>query len=359
MSTFRAQRLVTGDGRLSATVLGPCGVVDAVEEYLAFLQDLGRSWHTVRAYASDLAIYFDFLHHRGLDWEHVGMPEMAAFSAHLRGTNRANPAPNVVLLPRADSRRSPASVQRSMTAVFGFYDFHTETVMGQVLVRGRQQRVGIRHQIARDPRQMVAVKVAATIKPSLTAEELAVVIGAPARWRDRLLLALLGLNGMRVGAVLGLRHEDIGLRKRVVQIVPREDNVNGARAKRRSPLSLPLHETAARFYSRYLDEEYGNWDSDYVFINLWAGDIGSPMTYDSVRALVARTSRAAGIPFTAHVLRHTFATLLRRGGAEMEAVSQLLGHASVETTRSTYVHTTVEDLRRSLELVETRRSQQP
>ena len=340
-----------GDGRVSATVLGPHGVVAAVEEYLAFLQDLGRSWHTVRGYASDLAIYFEFLDRRGLNWSEVGMPEMASFSAHLRGTNRAYPTPNLVLLPKAEARRSPASVQRAVTAVFGFYDFHADTTMGQVLMRSRQQRLGLRHQIGSNPRRMVAAKVPTTIKPSLTAEELAVVIGTPARWRDRLLLALMGLNGMRVGAVLGLRHEDIGLRKRVLRIVPREDNANRARAKRRSLLTLPLHDSAAGLYVRYLDEEYGDWDSDYVFINLWAGEIGSPMAYDSVRALVARTSRATGIPFTAHVLRHTFATLLRRGGAEMEAVSQLLGHASVETTRSTYVHTTVEDLRRNLAAV--------
>lgn len=76
------------------------------------------------------------------------------------------------------------------------------------------------------------------------------------------------------------------------------------------------------------------------------------MDFDNARGLIARTAAASGIPFTAHVLRHTFATLLRRHGAEMEVVSELLGHASVETTRQTYVHTTVEDLRRSLDRVE-------
>lgn len=354
MSIYRAQRLITDDGRLSATLLGPDGVVAAAEEYLAFLQDLGRSFNTVRAYASDLAIFFDFLDHRGLVWDRVGMQDLAAFSAHLRGTNRAHPTPNVVLLSSASPRRSPASVQRSITAVFGLYDFHADTTMGQVLIRSQQRRVGVRHQVGRDPRKLVAVKVPSMIKPSLTGEELSTVLQAPGRWRDRLLLALMGLNGLRVGAVLGLRHEDISLRRRELRIQPREDNANGARAKRRSPLMLPLHEAPAGLYARYLDEEYGDWDSDYVFINLWAGDIGAPMAYDSVRALVARTSRVTGIVFTAHVLRHTFATLLRCGGVEMEAVSELLGHASVDTTRSTYVHTTVEDLRRNLDRIHTR-----
>lgn len=306
----------------------------------------------MRAYASDLAIYFDFLDRRSLAWDRAGMSEVAAFSAHLRGTNRARPTPNMVLLPTAEASRSPASVQRAITAVFGLYDFHTDTTLGDVLSRSRQRRLDARHQAAGAARKVVAVKVPATIKPSLTAEELATVIQTPQRMRDRLFLALMGLNGLRVGAVLGLRHQDIGLRKREVRIVPREDNVNGARAKRRTPLALPLHETPARLYCRYLDEEYGDWDSDYVFINLWAGDLGAPMSYDSGRALVDRTSQATGIAFTAHVLRHTFATLMRRGGAEMEAVSEMLGHASVDTTRATYIHTTVEDLRRHLDRVE-------
>jgi integrase/recombinase XerD len=196
----------------------------------------------------------------------------------------------------------------------------------------------------------------APLKPTLSSEELTRVLTAPPRLRDRLLLAVMGLNGLRVGAAIGLRHEDVRIRKGELAVVPRDDNANDARAKRRSPLVLPLHEGVGRLYSRYLDEEYGDWDCDYVFINLWAGELGRPMTYDNVRAVVTRTAEAIGIPFTAHVLRHTFATLLRRNGADMETVSEMLGHASVDTTRETYVHTTVEDLRRRLDQIEAGRT---
>ncbi|MFI6713305.1 tyrosine-type recombinase/integrase [Nonomuraea sp. NPDC050478] len=186
----------------------------------------------------------------------------------------------------------------------------------------------------------------------LAEEELVTVLTTPTRLRDRLLLAAMGLNGLRVGAALGLRHEDVRVRKGEIAVVPRDDNANNARAKRRSTLILPLHPAVGRLYSRYLDEEYGDWDSDYVFINLWSGNAGAPMTYDNVRALIGRISRASGIPMTAHVLRHTFATLMRRGGADMETVSALLGHSSADVTRETYVHTTVEDLRRALDRID-------
>ncbi len=352
MVRYRAQRLQNTDGSLSATLLGPNGVVEAAESYLHFLQDLGRSWHTVRAYASDLALFFDFLEQTGVMWQQVGMQHVAAFSAHLRSTNRARPDANVVLLRPASPVRAPASTQRTLTAVFGFYDFHSDSPLADAMARSRQQRTKVRGGAVRDPRSTVAVRVPATIKASLSSDELAKVLTAPPRLRDRLLLAVMGLNGLRVGAALGLRHGDISVRKGQLTVVPRDHNSNHARAKRHSPLVLPLHESVGRLYTWYLDEEYGSWDSDYVFINLWSGHKGAPVTYDAVRALIARTSQATGIPFTAHVLRHTFATLLRRGGADLESVSELLGHATVDITRQTYIHTTVEDLRRSLDQLE-------
>ena len=87
----------------------------------------------------------------------------------------------------------------------------------------------------------------------------------------------MGLNGLSIGAALGLRHEDVRLRKGELWVVPRADNVNEARAKRAQALVLPLHAAVARLYVEYLDEEYGDWDSDYVFINLWGGRLGRPM----------------------------------------------------------------------------------
>lgn len=339
------------DGSLSATLLGPAGVVAPVEQYLAFLDALGRSWHTVRGYASDLALYFDFLAGRGVEWQDAGMADMGAFSAYLRGTNRTSTPANVVVLPGGEPVRAPASTRRALTAVCGFYDFHSDTPLAKTLASSRQQRTRAHQGASRRRRNPLGVAVPSILTPSLTEAQLGTVLATPARHRDRLLLATMGLNGLRVGAALGLRHEDLRLRQRQLWVVPR-DNVNAARAKRSHPLIVPLHPTVARLYVQYLEEEYGDCDSDYVFINLWGGQMGRPLGYDAVRGMIARTAAASGIPFTAHVLRHTFATLLRRNGAELEAVSELLGHASVETTRQTYVHTSVEDLRRSLDRLE-------
>ena len=94
--------------------------------------------------------------------------------------------------------------------------------------------------------------------------------------------------------------------------------------------------------------EYGDLDSDYVFVNLFAAPIGRPMRYDAVAKLVARLRAATGIEFSPHVLRHTRATELIRAGVPIEIVSKMLTHRSVVTTSETYVHLGVEDVRGEL-----------
>ena len=75
---------------------------------------------------------------------------------------------------------------------------------------------------------------------------------------------------MRIGQALGLRHADFVSRAKEVRIVPRADNANGARAKLRSPATVPVTAGLVRCYSDYMHAEYGEIDSDYVFVNLWA-----------------------------------------------------------------------------------------
>src|SRR5664280_2835518 len=68
-------------------------------------------------------------------------------------------------------------------------------------------------------------------------------------------------EGMRIGQALGLRHADVGSRDRVIRIVPRTDNANGARAKTRSVHVIPVSTALIRLYSEYLHVEYGALDS--------------------------------------------------------------------------------------------------
>jgi integrase/recombinase XerD len=143
-----------------------------------------------------------------------------------------------------------------------------------------------------------------------------------------------------------LRHDDIDAASGVVSVVGRA-NANGARAKSGSR-QVPVPAGLIRLYSDYLHTEYGDLDSDYVFVNLWADPVGAPLSYRSVYDLVLRLRARTGIAFSPHVFRHTYATGLLRRGVAVEVVSKLLGHASISTTGDTYSHLSIEDARRAL-----------
>jgi integrase len=181
----------------------------------------------------------------------------------------------------------------------------------------------------------------------LTVAEMQAILDACTRLRDRFLWALLVETGLRVGEALGLRHEDVDPAAGQVAVVPRL-NANGARAKSGRSRVVPVRGGVVRLYADYLNAEYGDLDSDYVFVNLFAEPRGQALSYAAVYDLVLRLRRHTGVDFDPHWMRHTAATRWLRDGVPVEVVSKLLGHSSVAVTMATYGHLTVEDARRAL-----------
>jgi integrase len=181
----------------------------------------------------------------------------------------------------------------------------------------------------------------------LSLEQVAGVIDCQQRLRDRFLFALLASTGMRIGQALGLRHEDIVSWERRIEIVPREGASGRAWSKGGAQGSVPVPGELVRLWSDYMHEEYGALESDFVFVNLWKGEIGRPLSYSSVNELARRTRELVGFHFTVHQLRHTFATLAYRDGVALEVIGAVLTYSSPSSTQI-YTHLTAEDLRRVL-----------
>jgi integrase/recombinase XerD len=240
--------------------------------------------------------------------------------------------------------------------VFGFYEFHARhgVEVARALVDERRMGRGAFKPFLRGiapsrPRGRVGrLRQERRVPATLPAEQVAAILAAQTRLRDRFLFALLAGTGMRIGQALGLRHSDIVSHERRIDIVAREDNANGARGKRGRGW-VPITGELVRLHSDYMHLEYGDLDSDYVFVNLWGGRVGHAMSYHAVDEIVRRTRRRVGFHFTAHQLRHTYATVARRGGVPVEIVSKLLCHRSVQTTSDIYLHASPEDLRAELE----------
>lgn len=201
---------------------------------MGWLTNSERSPNTVEAYAHDLRAFWAFLDEHGLSWEQVGVMELAEFAAWAR-----RPAKNVVVLVDEAARLSPRTVNQMLTGVVGFYELQARrgnTLAKDLIVQTRSGRGAYKpflHGIARSRSRGRAVRLpeSKALPKTLTLEQIAAVIDAQTRLRDRFLFELLASTGMRIGQVLGLRHEDIVAWERRIVITARESPDRRARSK--------------------------------------------------------------------------------------------------------------------------------
>lgn len=346
------------DGVESWTVLGGDGApVAPIERYLAYLTQIERSPNTVKAYAHDLKDWFVFLGAQTMDWREVRLEDVAEFVAWLRRPPQRRDG-TVLVLPSVEHHCTGSTVNRKLSAVSAFYQHAARhgVDLGELL--RTWQSVGGRgsgwkpflHHISKgtpNPRRAVVLSTQRKLPRVLAAAEAQTILDGCDHLRDRFLFAVLFDTGMRIGEALGLRHEDIAAAESQITVRSRV-NDNGARSKSRSQRTIPVSAELVRLYADYLHLEYGDLDSDYVFVNLWGRPHGRPLTYTAVHDLVKRLRRRTGIDFDPHWYRHTAATRMLRDGVPIEVVSKLLGHADITTTAAVYGHLSAEDARKAL-----------
>jgi integrase/recombinase XerD len=257
-----------GDRRSWTLVDGDLAVVEPVEGFLSHLHAVERSPNTVKAYAHDLRDWFEFLDQRGLVWSRVRLEDVGRFVAWLRLPVMAR-AGNVAALPTAEAVCSEATVNRKLSAVSAFYEFHQRhgVDLGDLLTTWRRRgthrgswRPLLAHLGSRPERsRQIGLRAQRRIPDTLDGEQIAAIVAACDRLRDRFLFLLLAESGLRIGEALGLRHSDIDPAARLVSVVARV-NVNRARAKGAGERQVPVSARVIRHYADYLHGEYGDLD---------------------------------------------------------------------------------------------------
>lgn len=275
-----------------------CSVEDLPTLYAAhLLRDRRRSPHTVRAYRATAERLLAFLsHHWGAVASRAALGavtavDLRAFLAHRRGEGLAN-----------------TSAARELSAARHFLDW----VSGEgstPRLKGPRVKRGVPRPIA--PHEVVAL-----------AEE--VGAGARVEWvgkRDWALLLLLYGAGLRIGEALALTGAALPLGETI--------SVTGKRDKTRI---VPLLPAVRRAVESYLDAS--PWPVDRA-APLFRGLRGGALSPGVVRAAVraARVKLGLGDRTTPHALRHSFATHLLGRGADLRALQELLGHASLGSTQ--------------------------
>lgn len=293
----------------------------------AFLRDLevrGASAATRRSYASDLQQLLEWLAGRDQTVADLGRRQVRAFSAELGRRGYA-----------------PASLARKLSTLRGFTRHLTEA--------------GV---LAADPaRSLPGPRRRRRLPRVLSLSEVDILVAAtdgtdPLALRDRVVLELLYGCGLRSMELVALRLGD-------VQAPQAQLIVRGKGGKMRI---VPLGDEAAAALRRYLERGRGELERKAAVradaaaaaprreAPLLLSRRGRALLTSDIRRLVVKYSRLAGIdPASPHMLRHAYATHMLERGADLRAIQELLGHASVSTTQ-VYTHVSGAHLRRTYDL---------
>ena len=157
--------------------------------------------------------------------------------------------------------------------------------------------------------------------------------------RNRAIIEVLFSCGLRVSELVNLKFNDVFEREKFLRIIGKGDK------ERLVPISdAALHEIKLWLYDRNLMNVKPG-EQDYVFLNRR----GAHLTRTMILIMIKRTADDAGITKTVspHTLRHSFATELLKGGADLRAIQEMLGHENIKTTQI-YTHIDITTLREEI-----------
>ena len=293
-------------------------LLGTVDGYLTYLDvERGLAAATIRAYRADLA---DYAASRDVsrDWASSADAAVGYLAARSRRGRRADPG------------LAPSSLRRRAAALKGFYRF----AYGEGLI---SFDVAAHIDLPRPSR---------LLPETLTQEEVERLLeaaggeGTSMAW-DRALLELLYAAGLRISEAVGLDREDLSIDGAFVRVIGKGDK------ERLVPVGDVALDELARWMAGPRERLAALGHTSPVRGGpIFIGDRGRRLARQQAWAAVKRAAAAAGLAdrVSPHTLRHSFATHLLEGGADLRIVQELLGHASITTTQL-YTHLTGERIR--------------
>jgi integrase/recombinase XerC len=289
--------------------------VNAEKTIAEFEQQLasgrGYSVNTVKGYVSDIREFSDFLAKRGGSIDAITLDDLRDWLFDL--TQKG--------LAKSSMARKSASI-RSFTA----WQFATGKAESDPGLRLRTPKVG------RSLPKVVSHESLATVFDLLSAKAVA---DNPLGLRDKAIVELLYATGTRVSEIASLSTDDIDASRQLLRVM-------GKGSKQRMvPYGQPAADALEQWISVGRPQLLNEKSRNDLFLNSKGSRVGVRQIYSVVANLLAETPGGSAGP---HSLRHSAATHLLDGGADLRAVQELLGHASLGTTQI-YTHVSIERLK--------------
>jgi len=287
-----------------------------VEDFVKYLAvEKNRSSNTVRTYRTDLELFLQFASNQGL--KKLTELELNTFRLWLANQKEKGSSNSTI------SRRS------STARVFSTWAFQKGLIDSDPAIRLISPKVNKTLPKVLGQKQATALMQTAA---NLEDEENSMAL----RMRDHAILEVLYSSGIRVGELTGLDIKDLDFTRCTMRVI----------GKGNKERVVPFGQPAKEALRSYLDESRPEFINEKSGDALFVGSRGKRLDTRQVRRIVTSAIlRVEGAPdISPHDLRHSAATHMLEGGADLRIVQELLGHSSLATTQK-YTHVTIERLR--------------
>lgn len=289
-----------------------------LDEYLHFVAARARP-NTVLAQRFDLKVFFTVV---DKDVRQVTTTDVLAFIEAQRLPRRGS---NVVRFSDGESGLAASTIKRRLASLSGLFSY--------LVARGLVAKNPVPRGLAtRRPggRGMPLIRTARRLPRILSPQEVNALTAALRTDRDRAMIALMVLGGLRRCEVLGLSLKDVN---------PGDQRVFITHGKGGHERVVPVAGSFFATLGRYLEHERpSSATTDRVFLVLKEPRRGKPLSAAGVDEVLSGARKRAGLAHaTCHELRHTCFTRLRESGMALEAIQAQAGHASIDSTR-VYLH---------------------
>ncbi len=283
-----------------------------VQDYLSFISvEKGLSKNTVESYYLDLRKFQDFLSSKDKDFPSLSRADIIGFIERLR-----------------DEGYSISSTCRFISSIRGLCKY---LLIEHVISEDPSENLQTPKKWGILPKSLSIPEVRAFLETTASLHE-----SRPTMMRDNVMFELLYSSGLRVSELVSLKLEDVNLEAGFLRVL-------GKGSKERVvPMNMRAIEKLKRYINQLRPMILKKKKSSYLFVT----GRGRPMTRQRFWQTMRTLGRRIGIEISPHMIRHSFATHLLEGGADLRSVQKMLGHSDISTTQI-YTKVTTERLKKA------------